>query len=107
MPALAGARLSHQWTGRIAISSDFIPHLARLKNGVLVAGGYTGHGAALSTEMGWLLARAVLSGEMDPRIRLLSSLPWRRFPLSAGHTVLSPERGLRLLNKSQRSLLRT
>ncbi len=107
IPALAGARLSHQWTGRIAISSDFMPHLARLKNGVWVAGGYTGHGAALSTEMGWLLARAVLSGEMDPRIRLLSSLPWRRFPLSAGHTVLSPERGLRLLNKSQRRLLRT
>ncbi len=43
MPALTGARLSHQWTGRIAISSDFMPHLARLKNGVWVAGGYTGH----------------------------------------------------------------
>lgn len=80
-PALTNATVTHQWSGLIAIASDFIPHLVRLPNGVWAAAGYTGHGAALSTEMGWLVAQALVQSYPDPAVALLQDLPWQPWPL--------------------------
>ena len=82
-PQLQGqCRVTHRWSGRIALSSDGIPHLWNLGPALWTAGGYTGHGAALSSQMGYFLAQLALDqSEDDPRIRTLLEIPWRRFPL--------------------------
>lgn len=80
-PNVTDPRVLYQWSGRIALSSDYMPHLRQLPNGVWTASGYTGHGAALSTQMGWLLSQAVLHGRLCDQVRLLDSLPWRHWAL--------------------------
>jgi gamma-glutamylputrescine oxidase len=67
-PALKEVRLSHQWAGPIAIPDRYVPLLGRLPGApaVLLAGGYSGHGVALSVSMGRLLARAILDGDSFP-----------------------------------------
>ncbi|NMP21116.1 NAD(P)/FAD-dependent oxidoreductase [Sulfobacillus harzensis] len=80
-PQLEGATVMQQWSGRIALSADFIPHAGKSPEGYWTAGGYTGHGAALSTELGYLLAGAI-AGHPDPAWLTLIDIPWRRFPLS-------------------------
>ncbi len=80
-PFLANPQVVSQWSGRIALSTDYMPHLHQLPNGIWTAGGYTGHGAALATQMGWLLSQGVLHGRECDQVRLLDSLPWQRWPL--------------------------
>lgn len=58
-PQLKGLRLSHAWSGRIAITANRYIHCGRLGKAVLFAQGYCGHGVVLSNMMGQLLARAV------------------------------------------------
>ncbi len=80
-PSLVNARITHQWTGLVGISRDFLPHLARLPQGMWVAAGYSGHGVALATEMGWILSKAVLHGEHDDQVRALTDLAFKPYPL--------------------------
>lgn len=104
IPALADAKLRFGWTGRIGISSDGMPHLVQLKNGAWSAAGFSGHGAALSTQMGWFLAQAVHQETPDARIHALKSLSWKRLPLrnAAAQGSLGV---LKLSNPGKRGLL--
>lgn len=81
-PSLREGVVTHQWHGRIALTRDFIPHVMRTPEGMWTASGYTGHGAALSTEMGYLLAAAIAGDPPEPLWSVLQDIPWRRFPLS-------------------------
>ncbi len=81
-PGLREAAVTHQWHGRIALSRDFIPHIGETPEGIWTASGYTGHGAALSTEMGYLLAAAIAGEPPKPLWTMLRDIPWRHFPLS-------------------------
>lgn len=74
-PQLRERSLTHSWMGRLAISPDYIPHVKEVFPGCWVVAGYTGHGAALSTEMGFLLAQA-MTGHVDERFSWLASLSW-------------------------------
>lgn len=60
-PALREARFEAEWAGPIAFAADSIPLLGPLPANprVLVAGGYAGHGVALSVRAGELLALAI------------------------------------------------
>ncbi|MCL5115789.1 MAG: FAD-binding oxidoreductase [Firmicutes bacterium] len=89
-PQLQGTRVTHQWAGRIALSYDFLPHMTQMPDGIWAVGGYTGHGAALSTEMGYLLSEVVTGGKPDERLEALLALPWRRFPLGRISRALFP-----------------
>jgi gamma-glutamylputrescine oxidase len=53
-PALKRVRFTHRWGGPILITKDFVPTFRRhSKNGnVLVLGGFSGHGVALSVYLG-------------------------------------------------------
>jgi glycine/D-amino acid oxidase-like deaminating enzyme len=60
-PELAGVRIDYAWGGNVAFTRDQMPHAGQI-DGVYFAGGYGGHGIALATELGTLIARR-MSGE--------------------------------------------
>jgi gamma-glutamylputrescine oxidase len=64
-------RITHRWAGIFGVVLDFMPVVGRLpgREGVWVAGGYSGHGNVLGLACGELVARAVL-GDRDPLLDL-------------------------------------
>jgi glycine/D-amino acid oxidase-like deaminating enzyme len=63
-PQLTGQyRLSHYWTGDVAVTADHLPHVHDFGSGVYAFVGCNGRGLALSTAMGGLLAK--LAGGAD------------------------------------------
>ena len=53
-PELKNVRITHRWGGPILLTSDFVPVFRRhpKSENVIVLGGYTGHGVALSVYLG-------------------------------------------------------
>ena len=58
-PQLSDARIDYAWGGRLAITRNRMPHFGRLGQGIYFAQGYSGHGVAMATLAGQLLAEAV------------------------------------------------
>lgn len=77
-PDLADAPVSHAWGGTLAITVDRLPVFRRLGKGVWSASGYSGHGVAMATLAGKLIAEAV-AGEAG-RFDFMASLPQPTFP---------------------------
>ncbi|UCH74450.1 MAG: FAD-binding oxidoreductase [Rhodospirillales bacterium] len=82
-PQLADARIDYGWGGTLGITLQRLPYFARLQANVLTACGYSGHGVALATLAGQILAEAV-AGTMS-RFDLMARLPVSPFP---GGTML-------------------
>jgi glycine/D-amino acid oxidase-like deaminating enzyme len=78
-PALADAEWSNHWSGRIALTRDFLPHLVELGPGLFAGLGYQGRGVAMATAMGALLA-ARAQGSAEASLPLPMG-PRRPFPL--------------------------
>jgi glycine/D-amino acid oxidase-like deaminating enzyme len=85
-PQLKDARVTHSWTGNIAFTYDFLPHLGMHRD-MHYALGCNGSGIAIMTYLGYLMARRILqNGELDspfvgfdlPRVPLpgYSGDPW-------------------------------
>ncbi|MCC6195832.1 MAG: FAD-binding oxidoreductase [Burkholderiales bacterium] len=55
-PVLAKTPIEYRWAGRVAITSDFLPHLHEPAPGLYVGGGYNGRGVAMATLLGQVLA---------------------------------------------------
>jgi gamma-glutamylputrescine oxidase len=72
-PRVAGARIDYAWGGLVSITLTRLPHLAREGN-VLVAHGYSGMGAVLSTLAGKLIAEDI-AGEGERFDRLAALAP--------------------------------
>lgn len=73
-PSLAdGTNVTHQWAGTVGMTLDRFPVIGELAPGVVVAGGWSGHGVHLATASGALVADLVL-GARNPR----AALPWVR-----------------------------
>ncbi len=92
-PELANVRIDFAWGGNVAFTRDRMPHAGRLE-GAYVAGGYSGHGIAMATYLGELVAR-LLSGE--PVKHSLLDETGTRFPsipLYNGHPWFLPAAGL-------------
>jgi gamma-glutamylputrescine oxidase len=51
--------VTHRWAGTMGFSHDALPYVGALENGVLVDGGFTGHGMAFTTATGELIADMV------------------------------------------------
>ncbi|WP_134724614.1 NAD(P)/FAD-dependent oxidoreductase [Paracoccus luteus] len=63
-PQLKGVPITHAWGGTLAITMNRMPLFARPAPNCLSASGYSGHGVALATLAGKLMAQAV-QGQSD------------------------------------------
>lgn len=77
-PALRDVRIDHAWGGTLAITMTRNPCFLRVAPNILSASGYSGHGVALATLAGRLLAETV-AGQSE-RFDLMATLPTPRFP---------------------------
>jgi glycine/D-amino acid oxidase-like deaminating enzyme len=82
-PALAATPVDYAWSGNVAFTRDQLPHAGQL-NGAFFAGGYCGHGVAMATYLGALVAQR-MAGEranhplFDDRFRAIPfyhGTPW-------------------------------
>ncbi|MBI1173259.1 FAD-dependent oxidoreductase [bacterium] len=77
-PQLADARIDFAWGGTLAITMNRMPCFARPAENVLSASGYSGHGVAMATMAGKVLAEAV-AGEAAG-FDLMAGVPQGAFP---------------------------
>ncbi len=77
-PQLADARIDYAWGGTLAITMNRMPAWMRVSGNVLAASSCSGHGIAMSTLSGRILAEAV-AGRSE-RFDLMANLPQARFP---------------------------
>jgi len=77
-PQLADVSIEYAWGGTLAITLQRMPHFGRLSSRVLYAHGYSGHGVAMATLAGELLAEAT-AGQAE-RFDVMARVPAKRFP---------------------------
>lgn len=77
-PQLAGTKITHAWGGTLAITMNRMPALMRPQPNVLAGSACSGHGVALSTLTGKLMAETI-AGDASG-FDLLASVPQLRFP---------------------------
>ncbi|SEN64911.1 gamma-glutamylputrescine oxidase [Pseudorhodobacter antarcticus] len=77
-PQLRDARIDYAWGGTLAITMNRMPCFIRSRDNVVSASGYSGHGVAMATLAGKLLAQTVRgqAGGFD----VMAALPQPRFP---------------------------
>lgn len=63
-PELSDVKITHSWTGNVAFSFDFLPHLGEI-NGVRYAAGCNGSGVAMMSYLGYRAALS-MSGGNEP-----------------------------------------
>lgn len=78
-PELAATPIEYSWGGNVAFTRDQMPHAGRL-GGAYYAAGYSGHGIAMATYLGGLMARRI-AGESFAHPLLDGPFP--AIPLSA------------------------
>lgn len=77
-PNLAEVRIDHAWGGTLAVTMNRMPFVRRLKPGLYTAAGYSGHGVAIATFAGRLLAEAI-DGD-TARFDVMAAIPAKTFP---------------------------
>jgi glycine/D-amino acid oxidase-like deaminating enzyme len=65
-PDLAGMSYEYHWSGRVALTRDFLPHLHEPVPGLLAFLGCNGRGVGLGTAMGMAIAKHFLAPERSP-----------------------------------------
>jgi glycine/D-amino acid oxidase-like deaminating enzyme len=82
-PELAATPIDYAWGGNVAFTRDQMPHAGRL-GGAYYSGGYAGHGIAMATYLGGLMARRMAGETFDhplldgpfPAIPFYGGRPW-------------------------------
>ena len=82
-PELKDKKIDYGWGGTLAITLNRMPHFDRIEENLFVAQGYSGHGVALATLGGKLMAEAV-SGSIE-KFDVFAKVPTPTFP---GGTLL-------------------
>ena len=82
-PQLRDIAFPHAWAGKVAMTTDYLPHLHRLAPGVTAAVGFNGRGVALATTMGRILASATLDDE--PKSGDFPITPLKPIPMHGVH----------------------
>ncbi|WCR10362.1 FAD-binding oxidoreductase [Paracoccus stylophorae] len=85
-PQLADVRLTHGWGGTLAITMNRMPCFARPAANCLSASGFSGHGVAMATLAGRLMADAV-AGQAEG-FDAMQAVPTRAFP--GGRALRTP-----------------
>lgn len=78
-PQLQEARIEYQWSGKVGFTKDMLPYIGQLEDGTHYAFGYGGHGAAMSSMLGKMIAENIIN-ESDAdnplRIEKLRPIPF-------------------------------
>lgn len=77
-PDLTDVKIDYAWGGTLAVTMSRMPYFRRLRPGVYTAAGYSGHGVAIATLAGKLLAEAI-EGDTS-RFDVMASIPAKAFP---------------------------
>lgn len=77
-PQLRDTKIDYGWGGTLGITRNRLPHVDRLAPNILTASGYSGHGVAMATFCGKLMAETI-AGTAE-RFDLMASLPIKAFP---------------------------
>jgi glycine/D-amino acid oxidase-like deaminating enzyme len=84
-PQLARLPVARQWSGLVDVTTDGLPRFAR-QDGLIRLLGFCGHGIALATLAGQLVADAI--DEQSDRLDLFTQLEQKRnWPTAAGRTA--------------------
>ncbi len=85
-PQLESVHIDYAWGGTLGITMNRMPHLLRLQGNILSASGYSGHGVAMATLTGCMVADAIdcQAGKFD----IMADVPTPRFP--GGMMLRSP-----------------
>lgn len=82
-PELSHVKIDYAWGGTLAITLNRMPYFNRLGSNVYAAQGYSGHGVALATLAGKIIAKAMM-GDAE-KFDMFAHLPTPTFP---GGTLL-------------------
>ncbi len=82
-PQLESKRIDYAWGGTLAITLNRMPDFGRLSSNIYFVQGFSGHGVAMASLAGKLIAEAV-AGTAE-RFDVFARIPTRRFP---GGTLL-------------------
>ncbi|MAK92700.1 MAG: FAD-dependent oxidoreductase [Oleibacter sp.] len=82
-PYLKDVKIDYGWSGQLAITLNRQPHFERLEENLFVAQGYSGHGVAMATLGGKLMADAISTSA--EKFDLFARYPTPSFP---GGTLL-------------------
>jgi len=85
-PQLKGIKIEYAWGGTLAITMNRMPNFARLAPNILSASGYSGHGVAMASLAGEIIAETI-RGKSE-RFALMQSATPPRFP--GGPALRSP-----------------
>ncbi len=77
-PHLADTRIDYAWGGTLGITMNRMPHFERLRGNVISASGYSGHGVAMATFAGSVVAEAI-AGQSE-KFDVMAKVPNPRFP---------------------------
>jgi glycine/D-amino acid oxidase-like deaminating enzyme len=61
-PQLKGFKVTHAWTGNVAFTFDFLPHMGEVEPGMHYCLGCNGSGVAMMTYLGYQTARKIAGG---------------------------------------------
>ena len=86
-PELAEKKIEYAWGGNVAFTRDQLPRAGQIARGgrsLFFAGGYAGHGIAMATDLGELVARRIAGQQIDhplfddrlPAIPFYTGRPW-------------------------------
>lgn len=78
-PQLKDQPIQFRWSGRVALTANFVPHINEPQPGLWSAFGYCGRGVAMATAFGQLVAKAMRKGG-SPRDLPVPSGPAPRMP---------------------------
>ncbi|RYM02725.1 FAD-binding oxidoreductase [Sporolactobacillus sp. THM7-7] len=82
-PELKNVRIEYQWGGKVGFARERLPQLGQLDDGTHFAFGFAGHGAALTTMAGKLIAESIINGgDVTSPLRKESVRP---FPFFSQH----------------------
>ena len=77
-PQLHDCKIDYTWGGTLAITANRLPVIRQVNERCIAAGGYSGHGVALSSMVGRAMGNAILGDSST--LELLENLPNRPFP---------------------------
>jgi len=77
-PHLADTRIDYAWGGTVGITMNRMPNFERLQGNVISASGYSGHGVAMATFAGAVVAEAI-AGQAE-KFDVMANVPNPRFP---------------------------
>ncbi len=100
-PQLADVGIDYAWGGRLAITLSRLPHVGRLGGDVYFAHGFSGHGVALTSLAGRLIAEAI-AGTAE-RFDVFARIGHHKFP--GGALLQTPAHVLGMLYYSMRDRL--